>query len=165
MVRCLTFATQPRKCTASSALRMIGKVQGKLLGARHDLVEIPPPLEGNAVQKSNRRDSDLNRAGIQLLLIRQIKLVVPDVFGPQDRWGSVEMPSRNMLKLAERKNSASRGDRVPSLHVLGHALAKVRRHWGLPCQMERAAAAIPCLIPSDPIICRESSDPHGARHH
>ena len=63
----------------------------RLLRARHDLVEIPPPLEGNAVQKSNRRDSDLDRAGIQLLLIRQIKLIVSDVFWPQDRWGSVEM--------------------------------------------------------------------------
>ena len=50
MVRCLTFATQPRKCTTSSGLRMIGKVRGS--GARHDLVEIPPPaLEGNAVNQ------------------------------------------------------------------------------------------------------------------
>src|SRR5277367_2150605 len=30
MVRCLTFATQARKCTTSSGLRMIGKVRGFL---------------------------------------------------------------------------------------------------------------------------------------
>ena len=81
---------------------IVSKVRGFFARARHDLVEIPPPLEGNAVQKSDRRDSDLNRAGIQLLLIRQIKLVIPDVFGPEmTAWEICQKMPGEHRKLAE----------------------------------------------------------------
>src|ERR1700733_14117089 len=36
----------------------------RLLGTGNDLVKIPWPPQGNAVQKSDRRDSDFDRAGI-----------------------------------------------------------------------------------------------------
>jgi hypothetical protein len=47
------------------------------------------------VEKSKRRDSDLDRAGIQLFLIGQIKLIVTDVFEAQNRWGFAEMPGEH----------------------------------------------------------------------
>jgi hypothetical protein len=122
-----------------------------LLWAGHVLVEIPGLSEGNAVEKSNRRDSNLDRAGIQLLLVGQIKLVVPNVFDPQVRWGSIEMSGehRNLLNV----RASGQWSEVPDLHILGHALAKVRCHWGLPCQMERAARSHSMLIPPAPMIC------------
>jgi len=55
---------------------------------------------------------------------------------------------RNLLNV----RTLGQWSEVPDLHILGHALAKVRCHWGLLSE-ERAASSHSMLIPPTPMIC------------
>ena len=132
---------------------MIGKVRG-FYGARHDLVEIPPPLEGNAVEIEIAETATLIEAGIQLLHDSSDKAGNPGCLRAR---GPLEI-CRNAgrtWKLAERSVLCVRGERLQSLHVLGHALCpKVRIVMlGAPLsEWNVLQSSHSMLIPPTPII-------------
>src|SRR5208282_2282625 len=94
------------------------------LGAGNDLAEIPRPLQSNSIQKSKCRNGDLDRARLQLLLVRQVDLVAADLLGPQNSRRPVEIPGE--LGNLQDVRGLRLTRQVPHLHVLGHALSKDR---------------------------------------
>ena len=95
-----------------------------------DLLEIPPPHEGDAIQKTERGDGHLDRTGRQLLPVCQIQLVCADFHGAEIRRGSIEVAGeqRNLQEVCGLRDRRQ----VPHLHILGHALPKGCRHRRAP---------------------------------
>ena len=105
----------------------------RLLGKRQDLFRRPVPFERHTVEKAQRRNGGVDRAGRQLLLVGQINLVGPNVLAPEQvrRLAEVTREQRDLLKVGELGIERE----VAHLHVLAHALAKLG-HDKLLCPME-----------------------------